>query len=292
MVHNKNVEGTLIQSTTYKITLYVNGKQVNSKTYEPRTSMNLLEVNEPLIIGANLYTSWTVSKKYFKGLIDSIRISGSEKYTAEFTPGVLSADDDTIAFWDFSGNANDSSGNGLDGSATNVTYSTDCKMPLPKCNSSTILFPCKDSSTNYIWSQRYGAMEWQAAVGHCNSLNSSNYGGFSSGWHLPTISELRTLIKNCPTTETNGDCMVTDQCVTWGQNPDGTDCYKNSYCYKVTGDICPTSQEHSLFGDRSEFWSGSYPPDNEKYAWYVNFKNGGVSYGHEVLNLYNVRCVR
>ena len=128
LVHNKKVEGgALIQSTTYKITLYVNGKQVNSKTYEPRTSMNLLEVNEPLVIGANLYTSWSVSKKYFKGLIDSIRISGSEKYTADFTPSKLSADNDTVAFWDFSGNANDSSGHGLHGTATKISYSTDCK---------------------------------------------------------------------------------------------------------------------------------------------------------------------
>ena len=125
MVHNKNVEGTLIQSITYKITLYVNGKQVNSKTYEPRTSMNLLEVNEPLIIGANLYSSWSVSKKYFKGLIDSIRISGSERYTADFTPLQLSADGDTIAFWDFNNNF-DETKNGLQNTPTNVTFSTDC----------------------------------------------------------------------------------------------------------------------------------------------------------------------
>ncbi|MBP5406557.1 hypothetical protein J6Z19_05335 [bacterium] len=121
LVHNTNVA----QSTTYKSTLYVNGKQVNSKTYEPRRSMNLLEVNEPLVLGANLYSSWSVSKKYFKGLIDSIRISGSEKYTADFTPTQLSADDDTIAFWDFSGNFNETK-NGLESAPTNVTFSTDC----------------------------------------------------------------------------------------------------------------------------------------------------------------------
>ena len=126
LVHNKKVEGTIIQTTTYKITLYVNGKQVNSKTYEPRTTMNLLEVNEPLVIGANLYSSWGSSKTYFKGLIDSIRISGSEKYTADFTPSELSADADTIAFWDFNNNSEDSSGNSLNGTNTNINYSTEC----------------------------------------------------------------------------------------------------------------------------------------------------------------------
>ena len=125
LVHNKKVEGNIIQSITYKITLYVNGKQVNSKTYVPKTTMNLLEVNEPLIIGANLYSSWTVSKKYFKGLIDSIRISGSERYTADFTPSQLSADGDTIALWEFNNNFNETK-NDLENTPTNVTFSTDC----------------------------------------------------------------------------------------------------------------------------------------------------------------------
>ena len=47
-------------------------------------------------------------------------------YDSEFTPSKLSVDDNTIAFYDFSNNAEDSSVNALHGSGTNVTYSTDC----------------------------------------------------------------------------------------------------------------------------------------------------------------------
>ena len=128
LVHHKDVEsgiGGLVTTTTYKLTLYVNGEQVNSKTYEPNLTSNLLELDEPLVIGANLYSSWTVSKKYFKGLIDSVRLSGSEKYTENFTPSKLSADGDTIAFWDFNNDFVETK-NGLENTPTNVTFSTDC----------------------------------------------------------------------------------------------------------------------------------------------------------------------
>ena len=115
-----------VDNGTSLLRLYINGKLAGEKTSSsertPRTVSSALKIgyyyDQPLISGTDLY---------FKGLIDAIKISNTTKYTAEFTPGVLSADDDTIAFWDFSNNADDSSPNGLNGTATEVTYSTDCR---------------------------------------------------------------------------------------------------------------------------------------------------------------------
>ncbi|MBQ3369208.1 hypothetical protein IJG44_09955 [bacterium] len=105
---------------SHKMLIFVNGILLGSKNFSDTPTA--LTTNEgALVIGANLN-----SGKHFKGLIDAIKISNTAKYTEDFTPGKLSADDETVAFWDFNGDVNDSK-NGLNGTATNVTYSTDCK---------------------------------------------------------------------------------------------------------------------------------------------------------------------
>lgn len=126
LVQNKETSsGWGQQTTTYKLLLFKDGKQVASEDYKANNTSITPTINtldEALVIGANISGGL-----YFKGLIDSVKISGTAKYTAEFTPAKLTADgEDTVAFWDFSGNADDSSENGLDGTATDVTYSTDC----------------------------------------------------------------------------------------------------------------------------------------------------------------------
>ncbi|MBO7127426.1 hypothetical protein J6W78_07750 [bacterium] len=121
MVKNEETSGAIFEQISYKLLLFVNGTLVGSNEFE--NTPTVVTNDELLTIGANPVNA----ERYFKGLIDSIKISNTAKYTADFTPSVLSADDDTIAFWDFSGNADDSSFNGLHGTATNVTYSTDCR---------------------------------------------------------------------------------------------------------------------------------------------------------------------
>ena len=109
------------QTTTYKLLLFKDGEQVASKDYEAAPTINTL--NEALVIGANLSAN---PKIYFKGLIDSIKISNTAKYTENFTPAKLTADgDDTVAFWDFSGNANESK-SGMTVTPTDISYSEDC----------------------------------------------------------------------------------------------------------------------------------------------------------------------
>lgn len=165
--------------------------------------------------------------------------------------------------------------------------SDDSDSICTECSTSTTSFPCKDSDTGYIWSGKTpNAKTWQEAKDLCTELNSSNYGGFSSGWHLPTISELRTLIQNCPGTVTGGSCGVTDRCLVeslcWLENfCDGCDHYNN--------------KEYSKLNDNSEvLWSSSSyisgsSSESSSYRWVVDFSKGKIYFEDRVAF---VRCVR
>ena len=121
------------------ITFYINGQKAASK--ESGSNSNYGQNNQtpsiktstkPLIIGStgeseeSGFGGFGSEAVYFNGLIDSIKISNTAKYTGDFTPEKLSADNDTIAFWDFNGNTDDSK-SGFNGTPTDITYSTDCK---------------------------------------------------------------------------------------------------------------------------------------------------------------------
>ena len=113
------------QTTTYKLLLFLNGEQVASSDYKANNTAVVPTVNtndEALVIGANLNANF-----FFKGLMDSVKISNTAKYTENFTPSVLNADESTVAFWDFTGSADDGSANGLNGTAANINYVKECK---------------------------------------------------------------------------------------------------------------------------------------------------------------------
>ena len=124
------------------------------------------------------------------------------------------------------------------------------------------------------WSSRSKkVMSWKQANQYCENLKE----GGSSDWRLPTISELRTLVMKCGSTETGGTCMVTDQCLSEGQ-------CKNKVCRG-----CGSKIRHNKFGDRGFFWSSSISPDN-KNAWYIDFTYGSI-HNHSNSEKF-VRCVR
>lgn len=121
------------------ITLYINGQKAaskeggsNSNYGQNNQTPSITTSTEPLIIGStgeseeSGFGGFGSEAAYFNGFIDSIKISNAAKYTGDFTPEKLSADNDTIAFWDFNGNTDDSK-SGFNGTPTDITYSTDCK---------------------------------------------------------------------------------------------------------------------------------------------------------------------
>jgi Protein of unknown function (DUF1566). len=169
---------------------------------------------------------------------------------------------------------------------------------LPECANGSAT-PCYDSQSSLIWSEKSedkiywrdtdesGIKIYPAKV-HCDNLNKENYGGFSSGWHLPTISELRTLILNCPATQMppvgEDVCKVrSDE----GYVCLSSSCYTDGGCWSCSSDL---NGGHNKFGETGWLWSSSLKSDTN-YAWSVGFSNGGVSAIYIDYTSY-VRCVR
>ena len=141
----------------------------------------------------------------------------------------------------------------------------------------------KDPNSNLTWSSlktykndgtTYG-LTWDETVSYCNNLSE----GGSSNWRLPNIDELRTLIQNCPATETGGECGVTDSCLSYSE------CWNNA-CYG-----CGSNSSSKLGDTNTNLWSSSVLSDDSDYAWLVSFASGGVNVSSKS-GTYSVRCVR
>jgi len=122
--------------------------------------------------------------------------------------------------------------------------------------------------------------EWAEAKSYCYDLSLD--GG---GWHLPTISELRTLIRGCDATVTGGSCGVTDDCL-------DSSCHDNS-CNSCNWGDGPNNGAYdpSELSSQSWSWSSSPVADYSNGAWYVDFSIGIVN-AHYGVHQGPARCVR
>lgn len=151
--------------------------------------------------------------------------------------------------------------------------------------------PCYDSSSGLVWSAKASyEMLYKDAVDYCDNLVE---GGFD-GWHLPTISELRTLIQNCPDTMTGGECGVTDDCLSSKE-----ECYVRGICepYICSDGYGGDDDRFSKLGDKDNFISYSKVEDyNWEDAWGVSFNDAHIIYcsaDEEFYDYtYSVRCVK
>ncbi len=142
-----------------------------------------------------------------------------------------------------------------------------------------------DTSSGLYWQDKKKAyrMSWYDAVDYCKGLTTQN----ASDWRLPDIDEMRTLIRSCPETETNGACQIEDGMgfFFWTTACSGCDDMRGP---GTTGCYWP-KEPTWMCNDR--FWSASSYPEIEIYAWYIDFHDGCILNEDKNTKLY-VRCIR
>ncbi len=127
---------------------------------------------------------------------------------------------------------------------------------------------CKKSCykiDNKIWSpSSVSIVNQEEALEYCNNLTLCGY----SDWHLPNIDELRTLIKDCPSTETGGSCGVSENCLS-------ASCWNDcSSCPEISSG----EQIYSKLSDGGWLWSSSIKSDDPDYALGVFFTTASIGF--------------
>ncbi len=135
---------------------------------------------------------------------------------------------------------------------------------LPECSMSSGT-PCFDPSSGMIWSAKQDDVTWYTAVDYCGNYSESGLGS----WHLPNISELRTIARNCPDVETGGECSVIDT------GDPSTSCLENS-CQSSESCSCYDGGS-SILSNSDYLWSSSSYEDNSAAAWTLWFNWAGIN---------------
>ena len=152
--------------------------------------------------------------------------------------------------------------------------------PLPQCTDGDKF--CLEHKGLYWSDPPPYSVTLSNAIKYCEDL----------GGRLPTISELKTLIQNCPATETGGSCSVTESCLSytcWLSGVDDEDA-QDSPC---RGCFWQNSGKYSVFGDMSTLWSSSVPSEDiGGSAWLVDFRYARIVPPNPKYLKYAVRCVR
>jgi len=141
-----------------------------------------------------------------------------------------------------------------------------------------------DSASGLTWQNGMPTtMVWNDAVAYCDTVT---WGG-ASDWRLPTISELRTLIRGCDATAPGGSCTVTDACL------EHASCW-NETCWSCNEGEGPAGGKFwppELLGEGGWYWSVSLVSDFPGWAWAIPFWGGDIDSYNQSLAVYT-RCVR
>lgn len=157
---------------------------------------------------------------------------------------------------------------------------------------------CQDPATGLEWQEFPGdtKINGTSALTYCTALDLKG-----SGWRLPNISELRSLVRNCENTQIDGLCGVLDTSSACGVPASCLDshCNNSALCAPAS---CPTKARcywpQELSGDCAAFWSSSDQDDMPGVAWIVDFENAALLTSTRCEESYcssdysYVRCVR
>ena len=167
----------------------------------------------------------------------------------------------------------------------------DTDSTLSECSSISST-PCRDSSSGLTWSARASSTyKWTNAVDYCRNYTESGL----SGWHLPTIDELKTLLiwskaNSCKVSATN-NCLAWNGCWTCVTcTEQGTGASSSGGCSDWGTSY--SDGRYSKFGETEYFWSSSIRSDSSEHAWGVSFSYGVVDYSSPLSYGRSVRCVR
>ena len=128
-----------------------------------------------------------------------------------------------------------------------------------------------------------GEMNWQSAADFCDAMALCG----DDDWRLPTVDELRSLVRGCPDTETGGACEVTDYCAT-------PDCW-NSACDSCAFDEGPDAgcyRPAEMEGSCIPMWTSTGDEESEPGAWTVGFRTAAVANVTKTTIDAGARCVR
>jgi hypothetical protein len=154
-----------------------------------------------------------------------------------------------------------------------------------------------DPTTRYLWENPppSAEMTWDSAVNYCRRLSAC--GRRSGTWHLPTIDQLRSLIRGCPTTEAGGACPVVD-----GYNGPWTDGCLGCPSRGGAGTTgCYLPRDLAGGCDRQQLWWSSSEAGGQRRfngQWVAEFDTGWIADARKDFSLtdgrpsaYHVRCV-
>lgn len=156
----------------------------------------------------------------------------------------------------------------------------------------------RDSTSGLTWqnppADDHPNLSWQEALDYCSNLTLGGY----SDWRLPTISELRSLVRGCSATVTGGTCGVTDSCRSYDSCNSTTCIGCASGSGPSGGEYWPTQCGGWDYAIGSSCYrSSSVNSSDTSSAWELCFVTGGVvSMSKDASGYYdgvtNVRCVR
>ncbi|MDP8225758.1 MAG: DUF1566 domain-containing protein [Candidatus Lernaella stagnicola] len=144
---------------------------------------------------------------------------------------------------------------------------------------------CTDGESGLTWQNGSDCChQWADAKTYCQDLVLGDY----DDWRLPTISELRSLLRGCALTETDGSCGVTDSCLSFDPcRDDSCDGCSENGGEGPGGLYWPPE----LNGECCWYWSSSAVEGGDVTAWYIYFDYGYVFYANVYTENF-VRCVR
>lgn len=158
-------------------------------------------------------------------------------------------------------------------------------VEVKECSETSGL-PCKDSANRLVWSEQLPEMAWGEARSYCDEMDYEYIWWAWGDWHLPTISELRTLIKDCAgTVMPKGTCGVRDDSVKCLSEEET--CWDEN-CISCSGSF---EENHSKLGIGGWFWSSSKVSGKSDSAWGVGFNGGDVD-NNPKTETHTFLCVR